>query len=134
MYTQDRYIELLKQFPPRPIKSDEDLEATQEIVNQLLDKPQLTEEESDYLDVLGMLIYEYEKDLDIVPDIYGVELLKVLLEERNLKQKDLVSIFKTESIISDVLNEKRKLTTRHIQELAEFFNLSPAAFFPHSSV
>ncbi len=134
MYTQDRYIKLLKQFPPRPIKSEEELEATQTIVNQLLDKPQLTEEESDYLDVLGMLIYEYEKDLDIVPDIYGVELLKVLLEERNLKQKDLVSIFKTESIVSDVLNEKRKLTTRHIQELAEFFNVSPAVFFPRSSV
>ena len=134
MYTKDRYLELLKQFPPRPIKSEKELEATQEIVNQLLDKPQLTEEELDYIDVLGMLIYEYEKDLDIVPDIYGVELLKVLLEERNLKQKDLVSIFKTESIVSDLLNEKRKLTTRHIQELAEFFNLSPAVFFPRSSV
>ena len=81
-----------------------------------------------------MLIYEYEKDLDIVPDIYGVELLKVLLEERNLKEKDLVSIFKTESIISDILNEKRQLTTRHIQELAEFFNVSPSVFFPRSSV
>ena len=45
MYTQDRDIELLKQFPPRPIKSEDDLEATQTIVNQLLDKPQLTEEE-----------------------------------------------------------------------------------------
>ncbi|MGK7886497.1 MAG: type II toxin-antitoxin system HigA family antitoxin [Crocosphaera sp.] len=134
MYTQDKYIELLKQFPPRPIKSEEELEAMQEIVNQLLDKPELTEEEYDYLDVLGMLIYDYEKDLDIVPDIYGVELLKVLLEEQNLKQKDLVSIFKTESIVSDVLNEKRKLTTRHIQELAEFFNVSPAVFFPRSSV
>ncbi len=130
MCIQDRYIKLLKQFPPRPIKSEEDLEATQEMVNHLLDKPQLTEEESDYLDVLGMLIYKYEKDLDIVPDIYGVELLKFLLEERNLKQKDLVSIFKTESIVSDVLNEKRQLTTRHIQELAEFFDVSPAVFFP----
>ncbi|WP_107668080.1 type II toxin-antitoxin system HigA family antitoxin [Cyanothece sp. BG0011] len=134
MDSKKEYIELLKQFPPRPIKSEEDLEATQAMVNYLLDKPKLTEEESDYLDVLGMLIYDYEKDLDIVPDIYGVELLKVLLEERNLKQKDLVSIFKTESIVSDILNEKRQLTTRHIQELAKFFNLSPAVFFPRSSV
>ncbi len=44
MYSQKEYIELLKQFLPRPIKSEEDLEATQEIVNQLLDKPQLTAE------------------------------------------------------------------------------------------
>ena len=86
MYSQKEYIELLKQFPPRPIKSEEDLEATQKIINQLLDKPQLTAEESDYLDVLGMLIYDYEKDLDIVPDMDQIELLKVSSKEHKLKQ------------------------------------------------
>lgn len=126
----DRYLELLHHFPPRPIDSDEKLEAMQEVVNSLLDKPKLTLEERDYLNVLGALIYEYEQTQEPIPDIYGVELLKVLLEERNLRQKDLVSIFKTESIISDILNGKRELTARHIQELAEFFNLSPAVFFP----
>ncbi|GFE68560.1 type II toxin-antitoxin system HigA family antitoxin [Chroococcus sp. FPU101] len=126
----DRYLELLHHFPPRPIDSDEKLEAMQKVVNSLLDKPELTLEERDYLNVLGTLIYEYEQTQEPIPDIYGVELLKVLLEERNLRQKDLVSIFKTESIISDILNGKRELTARHIQELAEFFNLSPAVFFP----
>jgi HTH-type transcriptional regulator/antitoxin HigA len=68
---------------------------------------------------------------EIVTEISGSEaVLKALIAERNLKQKDLVPIFKTESIVSDVLNEKRQLTVRHIQELAETFNLSPAVFFP----
>ncbi|HEY9299418.1 MAG TPA: transcriptional regulator, partial [Phormidium sp.] len=62
--------------------------------------------------------------------IYGVELLKVLIEEFVLRQKDLVPIFKTESIVSDVLSGKRQLTTRHIEELAKFFHVSPAVFFP----
>lgn len=53
------------------------------------------------------------------------------MAERNLKQKDLVSIFKTESIVSDVVNGKRQLTTRHIQELAEFFHLPVAVVFPN---
>ncbi len=57
---------------------------------------------------------------------------KVLINERQLRQKDLIPIFKTESIVSDILNEKRQLTVRHIQELAGFFNLSPAVFFPRS--
>lgn len=130
LYRTTSYIELLNSFPPRPIKSEDDFEKTQEVVDNLLDKGVLTEEEEDYLNLLGMLIHEYEEQQDLVPDIYGVELLKVLIAELNLKQKDLVPIFKTESIVSDVLKSKRKLTVEHIQKLAEFFKVSPAAFFP----
>ncbi|GAA6615838.1 type II toxin-antitoxin system HigA family antitoxin [Scytonema sp. NUACC26] len=126
------YTDLLISFPPRPIKSEEDFEKTQVIVDRLLDRGNLTEEEEDYLFVLGMLIHEYEEKQDLVPDIYGVELLKVLIEETNLKQKDLVSIFKTESIVSDILKGKRKLTVEHIQKLGEFFKVSPAVFFPNN--
>ncbi|MGK7954127.1 MAG: hypothetical protein AB4063_02490 [Crocosphaera sp.] len=100
MYSQREYIELLKQFPPRPIKSEEELEATQKMVNQLLDKIQLTEEESDYLDVLGMLIYDYEKDLDIVPDMDQIELLKVSLKEHELKhnKKNIMTALRENTI------------------------------------
>jgi HTH-type transcriptional regulator/antitoxin HigA len=82
------------------------------------------------LDLLGILIYEYEEKQNLIPDIYGVELLKVLIAELNLKQKDLVPIFKTESIVSDVLKNKRKLTVEHIEKLAKFFNISADVFFP----
>ena len=107
MIIAEKYIELLQQFPPRPITSELDFKTTQIVVNQLLDKLELTPEEEDYLDVLGTLISEYEKEEDIIPDIYGIELLKALIEDRNLKQKDLVPIFKTESIISDIINLKK---------------------------
>lgn len=131
MVTIKKYIQLLKSFPPRPIVSETDFEATQSVINNLLDKPKLTLEEEDYLDVLGTLVYNYEQQQeDLIPDIYGVDLLKVLIEEHNLKQKDLVFIFKTESIVSDIVNGKRQLTNRHIQELAKFFHVSPAVFFP----
>jgi HTH-type transcriptional regulator/antitoxin HigA len=124
------YNELLQAFPPRPIKSEEEMFATQKVIDSLIDRAPLTPDEEDYLNLLGTLVYEYEQTQEPIPDIYGIELLKVLIEERDLRQKDLVPIFKTESIVSDILKERRKLTTRHIQELAEFFQVSPAAFFP----
>jgi HTH-type transcriptional regulator/antitoxin HigA len=126
------YIELLQAFPPRPIKSKEELLATQEVIDSLIDRAMesLSPDESDYLNLLGALVYKYEQTQEPVPDIYGVELLKVWMEELGLRQKDLVAIFKTESIVSDILKKRRKLTTRHIQELAEFFHTSPSAFFP----
>lgn len=123
-------MELLTSFPPRPIVSEEDLEKTQTVIDALIDKGKLTEDERAYLNLLGMLIHEYEEKQDIVPDIFGVELLKVLIAELNLKQKDLIDIFKTESIVSDVLKSKRKLTVEHIQKLADFFHVSPSVFFP----
>ena len=132
MAINKKYIQLLQEFPPRPVVSQEDFYATQTVINKLLDKPQLTPEEEDYLEVLGTLICEYEQQQELIPDIYGVELLKALIAEHNLKQKDLVPIFKTESIVSDILKEKRQLTTRHIEELAGFFKVSPAVFFPNN--
>jgi HTH-type transcriptional regulator / antitoxin HigA len=128
----ETYLNLFQRYTPRPIRSEAQLEQVQEVIDALIDNGELTSDEKDYLDVLGTLVYEYEQTLDPLPDIYGVELLKVLIEERELKQKDLVPVFRTESIISDVLHGRRQLTTRHIQELAEFFNVSPAVFFPQA--
>lgn len=129
----DRYIQLLQQFPPRTIDNEEQLEVTQSVIDSLLDRDRLSPEELDYLNLLGTLVFEYEQKSEPIFDIYGVELLKELIAERNLRQKDLVSIFKTESIVSDILNQKRQLTVRHIQQLSEFFGLSPAVFFPTKS-
>jgi HTH-type transcriptional regulator/antitoxin HigA len=43
--------------------------------------------------------------------------------------KDLVDVFGTESIVSDVLNGKRDLAKDHIRKLSERFGVSPALFF-----
>jgi HTH-type transcriptional regulator / antitoxin HigA len=124
------YLELLRSFPPRPISDAADLADTQAVADALLDRPELTADEQDYLNILGILISEYEQTLEPLPDISGVELLEILVAEHNLRQRDLVPIFKTESIMSDILHRRRKLTVGHIQKLAEFFHVSPAVFFP----
>jgi len=46
-----------------------------------------------------------------------------------LKQKDLLDIFGTPSIVSEVLNGKRKLTVEHIRKLTRRFHVSPDIFF-----
>lgn len=130
MFATDKYLELLKQYPPRPIHNEEDLEMMQEVINRLLDKPQLTAEEREYLNVLGALIYEYEENQEPIPDIYGLELLKFILEERNLQKQDLLSIFESKSTLDDILDGQQDLTPIYIQKLANFLNISPDLFFP----
>jgi HTH-type transcriptional regulator / antitoxin HigA len=126
----EKYIDLVNQFPPRLIESEAEFIAVQQVVDTLIDAGQLSMEQRKYLKLLGMIVHEYEERTVEVPDIYGVELLNVLIEEWGLKQKELVPIFKTESIASAVINGHRQLTVEHIEKLSEFFHLSPAVFFP----
>jgi HTH-type transcriptional regulator/antitoxin HigA len=56
------------------------------------------------------------------------------LRPTDLRQKDLLSIFGTESIVSEVLHQKRPLTVNHIVKLRQRFNLSPAVFFAERKI
>jgi HTH-type transcriptional regulator/antitoxin HigA len=99
--------------------------AIQNQINSILDKGNITQEDRDYLKVLGTLVYDYEQQHEKMPTLKGVALLQALLEESELQPKNLVAILESESIALDVINGKRKLTDKEIQELAVFFQIDP---------
>lgn len=124
------YAQLIANFPPRPITNDEQYWATQDRIDALLDKGNLTVDEQDYLTALGMMVERYESEHEPDITLRGTHLIRALMEEQGLKQRDLVApIFKTDSIASAVLNGKRQLTVEHINKLAAFFDLPHAWFF-----
>lgn len=125
------YKELMLRLLPRPIKTESEYDRIQQEVDRLIDKGDLTPDEQDYLDLLGTLIMDYEERTeDIVAyELCGIALIKGLMELHALKQKDLVPIFKTKSIVSAVLNGKRRLTVDHINQLAAFFEMPHEVFF-----
>ena len=51
-----------------------------------------------------------------------------LMEQHNLKQVDMIDIFKSQSIVSDILNGKRNLTVEHIRGLVKRFGVSADVF------
>lgn len=61
--TEDRYEALVGEFPLRPLKSEADLDRAVAMLNRLLDvgPDRRTEDQDDYLHVLGTLIHEYEQ-------------------------------------------------------------------------
>jgi HTH-type transcriptional regulator / antitoxin HigA len=121
-------MELITAFPPRPITSDTELVATQARINSLLDKRNLTQDDRDYLKVLGMLVYEYEEEHEPMPTLKGVNLLKALMEESSLQPSDLVPVFESEAMVAEILNSERPLTEVQISQLANLFHISLASF------
>ncbi|NET62347.1 MAG: transcriptional regulator [Symploca sp. SIO2E6] len=103
------YLNLITKFAPRPITNDAELIANQQVINSILDKKTLNQDDRDYLRVLGMLVYEYEENNEQFPELTDAELLQTLIEEYNLKISDLLGIFQQEEVILDILNGKRQL-------------------------
>ncbi|WP_414542161.1 helix-turn-helix domain-containing protein [Nostoc sp. CCY0012] len=122
------YIELITTFPPRPITNDDELVATQERINYLLDQGNFTQDDKDYLKVLATLVYDYEQSYELIPTLKGIELLKALLEKSNLQPKDLATLLESELTVLNILNGTRQLTEIEIQKLATFFQISPTYF------
>ncbi len=83
------YVRLLRSFPPRPIRSDDEHRRAVQVVNGLLDRAALTSDEEDYLDVLGLVIADYEDSIYEHPEFTPVERLRHLMEEHALTQAEL---------------------------------------------
>lgn len=126
------YIEIITTFPPRPITCEAELIATQNRIDSIVNRRNLTQDDRDYLNVLGTLIYDYEQKHEPMPVLKGIKLLKALMIEDNIQEKDLIDIFESESWVSEVMNGKRELTVSQIQKLAKFFHLSPVAFLEYN--
>ena len=99
------------------------------MLDRLSRKENPTPEEEKYARVLMALIEAYEEEHDPIPDASPVEVLRALMDANNLRQKDLASIFGSESIVSEVLHKKRELNKNQIEKLSKRFHVSPAVFF-----
>jgi HTH-type transcriptional regulator/antitoxin HigA len=79
------------------------------------------------MDVLGVLIETYEDQHIPEPEGDGVSVLKYLMKEYGLRQKDLPELG-SQGVISEILNGKRELNLRQIRALSERFKV-PASVF-----
>jgi len=114
---------------PTPITSERQHEEYLSVLDKLASKGKPTSEEEKYAEVLMTLIEAYEEERHFVLDASPVEVLRTLMDANGLRQKDLIPIFGSESIVSEVLHKKRDLNKTHIEKLSKRFQLSPAVFF-----
>src|SRR3984893_2616870 len=114
---------------PTPIASERKQKEYLSGPDKLASKDNPTNEEEKYAEVLMALIEAYEEEHHSIPDASPVEVLRALMDANDLRQKDLAPIFGSESIVSEVLHNKRGLNKTHIEKLSKRFNISPAVFF-----
>jgi len=125
------YNQLLTQIQPRPIQSPSDYEAMLSELERLMEieDSQLSDEEASMLELLAILIEDYETKTTPMPNTASPhDVLDELVTAHQLRQKDLLDIFGSKGIASEVFNRKRSISKAQAKALGARFNLSPSVF------
>ncbi|HEY4902925.1 MAG TPA: helix-turn-helix domain-containing protein [Candidatus Sulfotelmatobacter sp.] len=126
---QPEYAALLAKTVPAVIHSERENERCIAMLEALDGKREkLTAAERRLAELLTVLIEDFEEQTYALKPARPVEILRELMLANDLKQKDLLEVFGTPSIVSEVLREKRGLTLEHIRKLSRRFHVSPEVF------
>ncbi|MEQ1624107.1 MAG: helix-turn-helix domain-containing protein [Sediminibacterium sp.] len=112
----------------RPIKNKEQYEEALERVYHLMQKDiQVGSKLSDELEVLSILIKEYENEFISLPKPNPIEAIKFRMEQMNMSDADLAQILGYRSRKSEILSGKRKLSLAMIRRLNDVLNIPAEA-------
>lgn len=129
--TSTNYTKMLLKILPKPIqtKAQKDEFLKQVDLLMSIDEDELTQEKADILELLTILIEDFERrNYQLSTKATPQDILIELMENNDLKQKDLIDIFGSKGIVSEVVNKKRSISKSQAKALGERFNVSPALF------
>lgn len=111
------------------VKTDAQYRRYCNILEQLVDSNRKTKAIQNEIELLNLLIEEYDAKHITFKDADPIELLKSLMKENKLKAVDLARLLSvSEGLVSDMLNYKKGLSKETIRLLATQFRLSQEAF------
>ncbi|MFO0593828.1 MAG: transcriptional regulator [Myxococcaceae bacterium] len=87
----------------------------------------------DTLEVLALLVDDYERRTFPMEDPDPVLAIKFRLEQAGMEPKELVPILGSRSRVSEILSNKRKLTTSMVRRLFDELHIPMEALIPRAA-
>lgn len=122
------YHDLVGKFPLRPITNNDQLKQAAARIEALLIRSDRTADEQDYLDVLSLLIREYEhRQVEMLP-VSGAEIVRSLVNEHRLTMIDLIPLLGNKQKALALLQGTRALDLRQGTRVSRYFKLPAETF------
>lgn len=122
------YAALVETFPARPIRNDEQLHQAVARTDELLSISGRSEDEQDYLEVLSLLIEDYEHANVPIPSVSAAEIARLLVNEHGLTQAQIIPLLGNKQKAMALLSGTRPLDLRQGARCARYFKLPPETF------
>ena len=87
-------------------------------------------QEFEELELLLVLVKDYEDKHFSIPELDPIEVIKLKMEEKGLKAKDLEALIGTKGHVSLILSGKREVTLKMAKSLRLFLGIPAEVFLP----
>jgi HTH-type transcriptional regulator/antitoxin HigA len=125
----DAYMELIRKFPLRKLKNDDEHRQAVQIIEKLMGRT-IDSGASDYLDMLILIVNKYEdehhtrKGMHLTPQ----QALRAIMNANDMTQAQMGKVIGSESVVSMFLKGERELSKNHMKALAARFRVDAALF------
>src|ERR1700692_2507904 len=126
--------EMIAHGAPHVIHNDAELEAYTNALFRLTALESPSSSEGDAIELLTLLVERYEQERYSIPAADPASVVRFLIEQQNLTQRDLIPQFGSESAVSMFMTGQRNLTLEQVRKLSTRFKLPDAVFVPKASV
>lgn len=128
-FNPSKYSELLSEYQPRLIRTEEENERALEVVEVLMHRSERSPEEDELYELLIVLIEKFEQEY-YQPGAAATphSMLLFLMEQQDLEPQGLVEVFGSEEAVDGVMASECDFTGSQIRALGKLFKVEPGLF------
>ena len=124
------YGDLLKAYEPSVIRTEAENRHALKILADILAKGEenLSDNERRFVQLVSTLISDFERNAYRTADATPADILRELMRAHGMKPRDLLPVFGSKGIISEVLRGKRGISKERAKTLADMLCVSADLF------
>jgi HTH-type transcriptional regulator / antitoxin HigA len=129
-FNLDRYKDLLSEYQPRLIKTEQENEQALLVIEKLMHLSDRTPEQNELYELLVVLVERFEQGFyQPSRESNPLSMLLFLMNQRDMKPSKLVDVFGSQSAVDDVIAGRVLINRSNANLLAKLFHVDASFFF-----
>lgn len=132
-FNAEKYKELLAQYQPKLIRTEEENEKALMLVEELMNRAKRSPEENELYQLLILLIENFERNFYFTNSTTSHSLLEFLMEQQDMSEEELEEKLSSSELASKLLDGSQKISEEEAIMLSKIFHVEPTLFLESTS-
>jgi HTH-type transcriptional regulator / antitoxin HigA len=128
-FNVDRYKDLLSEYQPKLIKTEQENEQALKVIEKLMHLPERTPEQDELYELLVVLVERFEQNFYQPTQASNpLSMLLFLMDQRDMEPSELVGIFGSQAAVDNVVAGKVAIDRPQAELLGQLFHVDTQLF------
>lgn len=124
----EKYAQMIVAALPIPPRTEVDNRRLVALLDGMDERDDLSSEEQAFAELVAIVIDDFETKHYSLPSVPPGQALKALMEDRDLRHKDVWPVIGNKGLTTEILNGRRKISPAIAKRLADHFRVPTEIF------